>query len=105
MRNKKLNAERAAVALGKFFIFKKKIYTEEEYKTTSRFKTPFKYTTLIRLFKTYDSMLEELDKSIYAKEIKALKPKPKPIPKVEAPKAPAKPKKVEPAKAKGGKDE
>ena len=105
MRNKKLNSERGAVALAKFFIFKNSIYGEEEYKTTSKFKTPMKYTTLIKLFGTYDNMLKELDESIYAKEIEALKPKPKPVPKVEAPKAPAKPKKVEPAKAKGGKDE
>lgn len=105
MRNKKLNSERGAITLAKFFIFKKRVYGEEEYKTTSKFKTPMKYTTLIRVFGTYDNMLEALDKSIYAKEIETLKPKPKPAPKVEAPKAPAKPKKVEPAKAKGGKDE
>ncbi len=105
MKNKKLNMEKAALTLAKFFLFKKKIYTEEEYKTLSRFKVPFKYTTLVNLFQTYSNMLSILDEGRYAQEIKALKPKPKPAPKVEVKKAPAQPKKVEPAKAKESKDE
>ena len=50
MRNRsKLNSERGAVALAKFFIFKNSIYGNEEYKTTSKFKTPHEqFTTLIK---------------------------------------------------------
>ena len=96
--NPKLEAIRQ---LSKFFIKKNKWITEEEYKKIHKYSKPLPTYKLLRIFGTYEDMLQYLEVGPLAEEIKLLKPKPA----VKKPKAPAKPRVAKPAKAKESKDE
>jgi len=86
--------------LSLFFIKHKKLMKEAEYEQVSRLEKPMRLPQLKSLFGNYEEMLQCLESGPYSSQIKALKPKP-----VIKPKAPAIPKKVEPAKAEESKDE
>ena len=101
---RKINPKLDAInRLSNFFIKNNRWITEEEYRQIHKYQKPLPTYTLLRMFGTYDDMLQYLEVGPKAEEIKLLKPKPKPA--VKKPKAPAKPKVVKPAKAKESKDE
>ena len=89
--------------LSNFFIRHNKLMTEQEYKEVSKLEKPQETLSIQLMFGSYEAMLKELELGPLAKEVIALKPKPKPA--TKKPKAPAKPRVVKPAKAKESKDE
>lgn len=102
-RKRRISKNVKVTQLSNFFIKRKKLMTEQEYKEVSKLEKPQEALSINLMFGSYEAMLKELELGPLGKEVIALKPKPKPA--IKKPKAPAKPRVVKPAKAKESKDE